>query len=146
MIIEDNFKVSNTTFTFKKDEYPLSKIKRVRVKTNSFQDHVFRIVGIGLVVASIVWMIYPQPFGLVTAPVALIIGLFYALFSIKKYELQVEFQHTDETGLQWVSVSKTNSKAVKKLFEKQVSKLTDAATRNRISRDDAHHFTNALTP
>ncbi|OOQ67397.1 hypothetical protein C1S86_24770 [Vibrio parahaemolyticus] len=128
MIIEDNFKVSNTTFTFKKDEYPLSKIKGVRVKTNTFQDHALRIVCIGLVVASVVWIICPESFGLITAPLALTVGMFSALFSVRKYELQVEFQHIDETGLQWVSVSKTNSKAVKNLFEKQVSKLLELVT------------------
>ncbi|ENQ8746674.1 DUF6232 family protein [Vibrio sp. PNB22_3_1] len=128
MIIEDNFKVSNTTFKFKKDEYPLSKIKGVRVKTNTFQDHALRIVCIGLVVASVVWMICPESFGLITAPLALTVGVFSALFSVRKYELQVEFQHIDETGLQWVSVAKTNSKAVKNLFEKQVSKLLELVT------------------
>lgn len=128
MIIEDNFKVSNTTFKFKKDEYPLSKIKGVRVKTNTFQDHALRIVCIGLVVASVVWVICSESFGLITAPLALTVGVFSALFSVRKYELQVEFQHIDETGLQWVSVAKTNSKAVKNLFEKQVSKLLELAT------------------
>ncbi|WP_104027896.1 hypothetical protein [Vibrio jasicida] len=128
MIIEDNFKVSNTTFKFKKDEYLLSKIKGVRVKTNTFQDHALRIVCIGLVVASVVWMICPESFGLITAPLALTVGVFSALFSVRKYELQVEFQHIDETGLQWVSVAKTNSKAVKNLFEKQVSKLLELVT------------------
>ncbi|WP_038882265.1 DUF6232 family protein [Vibrio jasicida] len=128
MIIEDNFKVSNTTFKFKKDEYPLSKIKGVRVKTNAFQDHALRIVCIGLVVASVVWMICPESLGLITAPLALTVGVFSALFSVRKYELQVEFQHIDETGLQWVSVAKTNSKAVKNLFEKQVSKLLELVT------------------
>ncbi|ELP6741356.1 hypothetical protein WD376_004441 [Vibrio vulnificus] len=128
MIIEENFKVSDTTFTFKKDEYLLSKIKGVRVKTNTFRDHALRIVCIGLVVASVVWMISPESFGLITVPLALTVGMFSALFSVRKYELQVEFQHIDETGLQWVSVSKTNSEAVKKLFEKQVSKLLELIT------------------
>ncbi|MGF1845420.1 DUF6232 family protein [Vibrio clamense] len=123
MIIEDNFKVSSTTFTFKKDEYPLSKIKGVRVKANTFQDHALRIVCVGLVVASVVWMICPESFGLITAPLALTVGMFSALFSVRRYELQVEFQHIDETGLQWVSVAKSNSHVVKKIFEKQASRL-----------------------
>ncbi|ELX4126913.1 hypothetical protein CE131_09370 [Vibrio parahaemolyticus] len=128
MINEEDFNVSNTIFTFKKDEYPLSKIKGARVKTNTFQDHALRIVCIGLVVASVVWMICPESFGLLTAPLALTIGMFSALFSVRKYELQVEFQHIDETGLQWVSVAKTNNQMIKILFEKQASRLLGQVT------------------
>ncbi|KJR39761.1 hypothetical protein BOO91_21335 [Vibrio navarrensis] len=128
MINEEDFNVSNTTFTFKKDEYPLSKIKGARVKTNTFQDHALRIVCIGLVVGSVVWMICPESFGLFTAPFALTMGMISALFSVRKYELQVEFQHVDETGLQWVSVAKTNNQMVKTLFEKQASRLLGQVT------------------
>jgi len=128
LINEEDFNVSNTTFTFKKDEYPLSKIKGARVKTNTFQDHALRIFCIGLVVASIVWMICPESFGFFTAPLALTIGMISALFSVRKYELQVEFQHVDETGLQWVSVAKTNNQMVKILFEKQTSRLLGQVT------------------
>ncbi|MGL1102498.1 hypothetical protein [Vibrio vulnificus] len=53
MINEEDFNVSNTIFTFKKDEYPLSKIKGARVKTNTFQDHALRIAAFFKVVVII---------------------------------------------------------------------------------------------
>ncbi|EJG0636046.1 hypothetical protein C4G38_RS23700 [Vibrio parahaemolyticus] len=128
MIIEDNFHICNTKFSFKKDEYPLSKIRGARVKTNSIKDHALRIFCIGLVVSSVVWMICPESFGLLTVPIALTVGMLSALLSVKKYELQVEFQHIDETGLQWVSVAKTNNQSIKNLFEKQVTSILEHLT------------------
>ncbi|EOE2083542.1 hypothetical protein ACKBF6_003310 [Vibrio cholerae] len=119
MISANDFRLNEQTLSFKRDDYPLSKIKDARVKTNTFKDHALRIVSIGLIVGSVVWMICPESMGLFTAPVAIAFGIMSALFSTRKYELKVEFQHTDETGIQWISVAKSNSPNVKNLFETQ---------------------------
>ena len=123
MITVDNFHINETKVVFKKDEYPLSKIKGARVKINSLKDHVIRIVTISLIVASAVWTVCPEYFGLFTAPIALVVGVVLALSTVRKYELQVEFQHSDDTGLQWVSIAKTNKPSIKSIFEQQATKI-----------------------
>ncbi|WP_216655523.1 DUF6232 family protein [Vibrio sp. Vb339] len=120
----DDFSVNEDWLKFKKDEYPLSKIKGVRVKVNTLKDHLARVVMTGLVVSSIVWMIFPEGFGKFTAPFALLLGAIAALVSVRRYELQIEFQHTDETGLQWVSVAKTNSNNELQRFKMQARDIT----------------------
>ena len=75
VITADDFHINENKVVFKKDEYPLSKIKGVRVKINSLKDHAIRIVTISLIVSSVVWTICPEYFGLFTAPIALIIGI-----------------------------------------------------------------------
>ncbi len=61
----------------------------------------------------------PAGFGKLTGPFSLIVGMLAALLTIRKYELQIEFKHIDETGLQWVSVAKANNAKAKSLFDEQ---------------------------
>ncbi|MGF1910887.1 hypothetical protein L4C38_15750 [Vibrio kasasachensis] len=128
MDITEELQISGTTLRFKRDEYPLSKIKRARIKTNSIKDHALRVIFIGLVVSSVVWMICPESLGLFTVPIALTLGMLSALFSVRKYEFQIEFQHIDETGLQWISIAKTNKLSAKQRFEKQVALILEKIT------------------
>jgi hypothetical protein len=76
----------------------------------------------------VVWTICPEYFGLFTAPIALIIGVLLALSTVRKYELQVEFQYADDTGLQWVSMAKTNKPNIKIIFEQQVIQILKKIT------------------
>ena len=128
VITADDFHINENKVVFKKDEYPLSKIKDVRVKINSLKDHAMRIATISLIVSSVVWTICPEYFGLFTAPIALIIGVLLALSTVRKYELQVEFQYADDTGLQWVSMAKTNKPNIKIIFEQQVIQILKKIT------------------
>ena len=128
MIIADDFHINENKVFFKKDEYPLSKIKGVRVKINSLKDHAMRIATISLIVSSVVWTICPEYFGLFTAPIALIIGVLLALSTVRRYELQIEFQYSDDTGLQWVSMAKTNKPNIKIIFEQQVIQILKKIT------------------
>ena len=128
MITADDFHINENKVVFKKDEYPLSKIKDVRVKINSLKDHAMRIATISLIVSSVVWTICPEYFGLFTAPIALIIGVLLALSTVRKYELQFEFQYADDTGLQWVSMAKTNKPNIKIIFEQQVIQILQKIT------------------
>ena len=128
MITADDFRINENKVVFKKDEYPLSKIKDVRVKINSLKDHAMRIATISLIVSSVVWTICPEYFGLFTAPIALIIGVLLALSTVRKYELQIEFQYADDTGLQWVSMAKTNKPNIKIIFEQQVIQILQKIT------------------
>ncbi|MEH0667471.1 hypothetical protein H4F18_09770 [Vibrio scophthalmi] len=125
MIKASDFQISQLTFDFKKDQYPLSKIKNARVKANAIKDHLIRILTIGLIVSSVVWMICPQSLGVITGPISIIIGVLSGVASTRKYELQIEFQHADETGLQWISVAKTNNKHIESVFEQQVGRILE---------------------
>ena len=123
VITVDNFQINENKVVFKKDEYPLSQIKGARVKINSLKDHAIRVVTISLIVASVVWTVCPAYFGLFTAPIALVVGVVLALSTVRKYELQVEFKHSDDTGLQWVSIAKTNRPSIKTIFDQQVTQI-----------------------
>jgi len=128
VITANDFHINETKIAFKKDEYQLSKIKDARIKTNTLKDHAARVVTISLIVASVVWTICPEYIGIYTAPVALIIGMLLALATTRKYELQIESQHNDDTGLQWISIAKANKQSVKSIFEQQVINIQKSIT------------------
>lgn len=128
MITADDFHINETKVIFKGDEYPLSKIKAARTKVNTLKDHAMRIATIGLIVSSVVWTVCPEYFGLFTAPISLVVGILLALSTARKYEIQIQFQHNDETGLQWVSIARSNKQNVKGIFEEQVVKINKNVT------------------
>jgi hypothetical protein len=66
--------------------------------------------------------------GVTATFLALIIGVLLALSTVRKYELQVEFQYADDTGLQWVSMAKTNKPNIKIIFEQQVIQILKKIT------------------
>ncbi|MGY3572417.1 hypothetical protein [Vibrio paucivorans] len=119
------FSIDNANIRFKKDQYSLSKINAARVKSNTFKDHALKVVTVGLIASSVVWMICPDGFGILTGPFSIVIGALAALTTIRKYELQVEFRHADETGLQWITIAKTNKPAIKKQFEHHVNEIRE---------------------
>ncbi|MGR5094455.1 hypothetical protein ACPV5O_05730 [Vibrio maritimus] len=126
MISRNDFEIGSTTFRYKRDEFPLSKIKNARVKLNTLKDHALKLFLIGAIFSSIVWVICPEGFGMIMAPIAFVIGVAFSVFTINKYELQVEFEHIDETGLQWVSVVGSSKVESKKLFENQAFAVRQA--------------------
>ncbi|QIA63517.1 hypothetical protein GT360_08290 [Vibrio astriarenae] len=123
-----DFEVGNSTFRYKRDEYPLSKIRNARVKSNSIIDHALKLFLTGAIVSSIVWVICPEGFGMIMAPIAFVLGVVGTAFTVNKYELQVEFQHIDETGVQWVSVTGSSKRESKAIYEEQVSAVKRAIT------------------
>ncbi|MDN3715106.1 hypothetical protein [Vibrio breoganii] len=128
MISADDFEIRNTTFRYRRDEFPLSKIKNARVKFNTMKDHALKLVLMGAIVSSIVWVICPEGFGKIMAPIAFILGVLFTIVTIKKYELQVEFEHIDETGVQWVSVVGSSKAESKALLEQQANAVKKAIT------------------
>lgn len=123
MITARSFNINSITLKFNNDEYPLAQIKCSRVKTNTLKDHAVRLIIFGLIASSVVWIVTPNYFGIYAGPFSIFAGMVLALLSVRKYELQVEFEHSDETGLQWISIAKTNNKQVKEIFESQVALL-----------------------
>ncbi len=123
MITARSFNINSTTLKFNNDEYPLAQIKRSRVKTNTLKDHAVRLIIFGLIASSVVWIVTPNYFGIYAGPFSIFAGMVLALLSVRKYELQVEFEHSDETGLQWILIAKTNKQSVKLIFEAQAEKI-----------------------
>jgi ABC-type transport system involved in cytochrome bd biosynthesis fused ATPase/permease subunit len=128
MISTDDFEIRTTTFRYRGDEFPLSKIKNVRVKSHTVKDHVLKLFLMGAIVSSIVWVICPEGFGKIMAPIAFVLGVVFTIFTIKKYDLQVEFEHIDETGVQWISVVGSSKSESKAIFERQASAIKKVIT------------------
>lgn len=53
-------------------------------KANTIKDHLIRILTIGFIVSSVVWMICPQSLGVITGPISIIIGSLSGVASTKK--------------------------------------------------------------
>lgn len=123
MLNNQDFGIKGNRFYFKSDTYKLDRIRSARARENSYQSQLVRVLVIGALFSSIVWVICPGGFASILAPVAMVVGVIFALFTAKRYELQVKFAHIDETGEQWVSVAKSNKQADMALFEQQVDLL-----------------------
>ena len=130
MYQDKDFHVSSGEFRFKKDSYPLSKINNVRVKKLSLLDNLGQILFWVFVFSGAVWLAIPSfessPFWLQGLVGSLtLVGFIFAMFRCSRYALQIEFRHTDETGVQWINVAKSYSKADGELFETQATALKD---------------------
>ncbi|MGF1845280.1 hypothetical protein L4C39_19220 [Vibrio clamense] len=107
-----DFSIVNGRLTVKKDSYALSQIKSVKVVENKVSSHLIKATVTSAIVSSILWLFEPfsTPWGfsinaglvalLFTFPVVLFLSIVRS-----KYQLQVEFEHQDEVGLQWITVA-----------------------------------------
>lgn len=118
-----DFSICRQYFTYKNDEYRLSRIKNARVKVNTLTDHLLRVFIIGMLVSSVIGFMEPSGIAWIFMPFGFITGALGALVSARKYELQIEFEHEDETGLQWISVVKGNKQTDMAVLSEQVNKI-----------------------
>lgn len=112
MLKISDFSIDNGRLFVKEDSYRLSQIKSVRVVENQLSSHLVKAVVISVIASSILWLFDPfaTPWGVsinaglvalvITFPVALFLSVWRT-----KYQLQVEFDHQDEVGVQWVAVA-----------------------------------------
>ncbi|PKG37032.1 hypothetical protein [Psychromonas sp. Urea-02u-13] len=128
MLNKESFKIDSQKFQFKNDSYYLTKINNARVVNNTLIKHVIRIICFGLLTTSVLLAITPEGATYILAPVGMIPGILYALITSKKYELQIEFRNTDETGFQWITVTKSGNKSDLELFDMQVQSLRENIT------------------
>ncbi|WP_026973084.1 hypothetical protein [Aliagarivorans marinus] len=128
MITQDDFIIQDNKLSFKDDEYNLNRIRNARFVKNSLVSSIVRIIAIGLVVSSIVWIICPEGFGRFFGPLSFCLGVIGALLTSYRYELQIEFRHSDETGFQWISVAKSNKNSVLAIFDQQAQAIATAIT------------------
>ena len=117
------FSICSQYFTYGSDQYRLSRIKNARVKVNTLKDHLLRVLIIGMIVSSVIGFIEPSGIAWIFMPFGFITGALAALATARKYELQIEFEHADETGLQWISVAKGNKQTDMAVLSEQVNKI-----------------------
>lgn len=125
LLKEDDFKIDQEFFHFRNDKYALWKIKDARVKELSVIDNLLYVFFWILVCSGGVWLGFSQFQTKEVLLLALVLtGLgAISIFKLAKYSLQLEINHADTTGVQWVNVKKTNKEADKRLLEKQVTAL-----------------------
>ncbi|SHO58208.1 hypothetical protein [Vibrio quintilis] len=128
MYKETDFKVQADKFCFKKDVYPVAKIHDIRVKKLGLFENIIQLLFWIFIFSGAVWLVAPFiepaiPQWRYLVYCLTVLGFVFALFRLSRYALQIEFMHTDETGLQWVTMAKSYSKHDKALFEKQALTL-----------------------
>ncbi|CAH8238806.1 hypothetical protein [Vibrio aestuarianus] len=128
-----DFSIANGRLSIKEDSYELSKIKSVKVVKNKLSSYLVKASVISAIASSILWLFEPfaTPWGfdinagvvalVITFPVVLLLSLFRS-----KYQLQVEFEHQDEVGLQWVTVASGKAEQELTAFKKVEQDLSQA--------------------
>ncbi|MGY3856253.1 hypothetical protein [Aeromonas intestinalis] len=121
---------SDNRLQINNDGYDLNKIKGVEVRTLSWKDHLRKMVLLGLVTSSVLFYFIPTEeqaksalLVLFLPLVAFVAGALMALLSCAKYEFRIEFAHSDETGVQWITVARSRHDADYDLFKAQAMEL-----------------------
>ncbi|WP_217525179.1 hypothetical protein [Vibrio metschnikovii] len=121
---------SNNQLKVNSDAYDLSRIVGVEVKVLTFKDHLLRMLLLGAISSSLLFIFIPseyQEYGLAFASflplVAFLFGAFLGFVSSNKYEFRLEFNHLDETGIQWFTAAKSRKASDYVLFKEQEMEL-----------------------
>lgn len=110
------------------DSYDLSRIADVQVKRLTWRDKLINMLLLGLITSSILfYFIPPEAQGkgmtLFLPAVAFLSGVVMALITSAKYVLRLEFEHTDETGVQWITVAKGRTAQEYEVFKLKEAEL-----------------------
>ncbi|EGR0050132.1 hypothetical protein QX220_21575 [Vibrio vulnificus] len=128
-----DFLIANGRLSIREDSYELSKIKSVKVVENKLSSHLVKASVTSAIASSILWLFEPfaTPWGfninagvvalVITFPVVLFLSIFRS-----KYQLQIEFEHQDEVGLQWVTVASGRAEQELTAFKKIEQDLSQA--------------------
>ena len=128
-----DFLIANGRLSIREDSYELSQIKNVKVVENKLRSHVIKASVTSVIASSILWLFEPfaTPWGfdinagvvalIITFPVALLLSIFRS-----RYQLQIEFEHQDEVGLQWVTVASGRAEQELTTFKKVEQDLSTA--------------------
>ncbi|MGY3941558.1 hypothetical protein [Aeromonas tecta] len=121
---------SDNRLQINNDDYDLNKIKGVEVRALTWKDHLRKMMLLGLVTSSVLFYFIPTEEQAKSAllvfflpMVGFLAGALMALISSAKYEFRVEFAHTDETGVQWITVAKSRHAADYSMFKERAAEL-----------------------
>jgi len=93
------------------DSYDVNRISDVQVKVLTWKDKVTNMLLLGLITSSILFYFIPteaqgKGMTLFLPAVAFLLGAAMAFITSARYVFRLEFKHTDETGVQWITVAK----------------------------------------
>ena len=106
------------------DTYKLNKVMGVRVKVLSWKDHLLKMIILGVLSSSILFIFIPSEnceYGLAFSSylplVGFLVGVIFGLITSTKYEFQLKFNYSDETGIQWFTAAKSRKQSDYALFK-----------------------------
>ncbi len=128
MLQVSDFKLDEKMFHFKKNGYPLAKIRAARLKPLTWLDNLVQMLFWMLAFSGALWLAmrqtdYAPLWLIVTASLLTLLGLGVALSRCARCVLQIEFCHIDETGVQWIDVARGRSGTECALLAQQAASL-----------------------
>ncbi|OOE87058.1 hypothetical protein BZG74_11560 [Salinivibrio sharmensis] len=83
------------------------------------------MLGLGMLTASILFFMLAGelPYAEYLPAVGFAAGALLALLTCEKYVLRIEYNHQDDTGVQWLTIAKSGKKTDKVLFDQHVAQL-----------------------
>ncbi|GAA4496033.1 hypothetical protein [Pseudaeromonas paramecii] len=123
-----DFTLDDRAFHFRKDCYPLARIRGARVKQLTWLDNLGQILFWVMVFSGAIWLAMQQvqwaPLWLISMACSLtVIGVGVGWWRCGRVVLQIEYRHADETGVQWVNVVKSRFASDGKLLTQQADRL-----------------------
>lgn len=104
------------------DSYDLNRISDVQVKVLTWKDKLINMLLFGLITSSILFYFIPteaqgKGMTLFLPAVAFLVGMVMAMVTSAKYVFRLEFKHTDETGVQWITAAKSRNAREYEIFK-----------------------------
>ncbi|OOE79390.1 hypothetical protein BZG25_09215 [Salinivibrio sp. ML198] len=118
-------KQTSTRLCVNDDCYTMHNIVDASVEELTWKDHLLRMLGLGILSASFLFfmLVGELPYAEYLPAVGFAAGALLALLTSAKYVLRIEYNHQDDTGVQWLTIAKSGKKTDKMLFDECVKKL-----------------------
>ncbi|OOE77116.1 DUF6232 family protein [Salinivibrio sp. ML290] len=118
-------KQTSTRLCVNDDCYTMHNIVDASVEELTWKDHLLRMLGLGILSASFLFfmLVGELPYAEYLPAVGFAAGALLALLTSEKYVLRIEYNHQDDTGVQWLTIAKSGKKTDKMLFDECVKKL-----------------------
>lgn len=111
---EDSICIKNDKLVIGNESISLYKISNIRATEKKPGSIFLNVFIVALVISSISWVL---PFFDASPTLSLYLsvvlfgaGIMLGLFIVKRFSLEVEIKHQDDTGIQWSTVAKSNKK------------------------------------
>ncbi len=97
------FEIDSGKLVLNTDEYSLQSIIEIQARHLTAKDHCGRILCLAFLFSLIGWAFSPT-----ISAISFVFGVFFALFTAKKYELRALFKSSDDAGDQWGTLSRSS--------------------------------------
>jgi hypothetical protein len=106
-----NIEITSKNIVVGNKEYRLSRIENVWVKKLGISGQLLRLLALMLQFSCVGWFaqywVSMTGFGFYLPALLSVVGLLYALFTFRKYELKALLSAVDETGKQPITIAST---------------------------------------